>query len=120
MYWRAAHALWTLLFALSAFVQLNDADPIVWFAIYAAAGLVSAFGAAERVRWEAAAAIALGAIAWAIVLVATTDDVGPPMAHGPGGVLAHEVVREVLGLGLVAFWMSVTAVQTRRSQPSDL
>ncbi len=115
---RLLSAGFALVYGLSAVVQLNDPDPVRWFTVYAvAAGVAVAHAAGVTLpRWVPASILG-ASVLWGVALLATTSDVGAPMDHGPGGVLAYEVVRELLGLGLIAVWMG--ALTARSAQPVD-
>jgi len=62
---RVAHAGMVAVFALCAFVQLNDPDPLRWIAMYVAALVVAALGAAGRPDPWLAGIVATIALGWA-------------------------------------------------------
>jgi len=109
---RGAHVAMVPVFALCAAVQLNDPDPLRWIAMYLAALIVAALGAAARPNPWLAGGVALVALAWA----ATEADsfvgcLGAGRAcfsswdmHGDS--IAEEA-REVGGLLIVAAWCGV-------------
>ncbi len=113
--WKLANGLFGVLFLFAAALQLNDADPLRWIAIYLAAA-VPCFLEWPRLRlarWPLPAAVALVAIGWALAHA----------SHGAWSVplgdmfdeweMKNEQVREtreVYGLFIVAGWMLVVAV----------
>lgn len=118
-YRNAGWAMVVLLFA-SALVQLNDPDPVQWFAIYAAAGVVAALSLRRpgAVPWPVPVVIAAVAVVWAVAIM--------PGALGKIGVAdltrtmeaetpAIEIGRETIGLLIVAGWMLVVAFAGRRA-----
>lgn len=112
-----ADAVFVLLFALSAAIQLNDPDPLPWFAIYSAAAVVAAIGW----RWipGLALAIATGAVSlvWSATIAVDIDEwVGFARLVGPmeiqGGPV--ELTREALGLCIIAGYCAFVAARWRR------
>ena len=107
-----------LLFAFAAALQLNDPDPVRWIAVYTAAcavSLVMVFR--RRVMPGIALAVFAIAIAWATLIA----------FGGPGATeYEHmfdawemkspsvEEAREASGLLIVAVWMAVLLIRTRR------
>ena len=117
--WRIGNGVWAVLLILGALVQLNDPDPFVWVAVYLCASALSAAAAAGRLAWWPPAALAVAAVAWAALIAAGGIDESNPM-KGPGGLfesgpLAEEVVREGLGLLLIALGAATQAVVARRA-----
>jgi len=119
---RVASGLMTLLFLLCVVVQYNDPDPIVWMAIYGAAGILSALAALRpgRPDWRVAAAVASIAAIWALTLligvggqVSWAEIAGDYQMKTP----AIEQAREAIGLGLVALWTGLLA-WARRPRPA--
>jgi hypothetical protein len=120
MVFHVIHSLMALLFAVSAALQLNDPDPVQWFAIYGAAAVISAFAALRPGRLPRAIPIVVGLVAlvWAIAI--------SPGAIGKIGwgqlaetmhaeTPAIEIGRETIGLMSIAIWMTVTAFAPRRA-----
>ncbi len=100
---RGIAGLSTAAFSVFALLQLNDPDPVRWFAIYAAAAVATALEAAQRGSRLVDGAVAGVATVWAIGLVVSDQLGGEPMHWGPSwGPLAREGMREFLGLSLVA------------------
>jgi len=90
-----------LLFTCSAMVQLNDPDPVRWFALYGSAALLSLASLLVVIPRAIFAGIALVAGLWAVTLV--------PSVLSAGSFSGSEEERELGGLTLVAlagavFW----------------
>ncbi|MEQ1501161.1 MAG: transmembrane 220 family protein [Myxococcota bacterium] len=118
MAYRLANAAWCMLLLYAVAVQYNDPDPVRWMFAYgvgaAFAGYAAAAGAVPIVPplvWAAIASVAaIGDFAYGS---GQTD----PMGGFPHwGRLRDEIVRETLGLLLMAGWMVVLAWWTRRRQ----
>ena len=106
------------LFGFAALLQLNDPDPIPWVAMYLAACIVSLMVALRRRMPRAAiAGVGLVAVAWAAMIA-----LGGPRADEYGHMFdawemkspAIEEAREASGLVIVAIWMAVLFIRTRR------
>ena len=107
-----------LYFLFALVVQYNDPDPIRWMAIYLAAAGVSLAAAFRRVPPVLPLVVGAVALIWAgtlapVVLFGRTtfaemfrtyEMMSPQMEEG----------REMLGLLVVAVWMTVLAVRSRR------
>lgn len=114
--WRVGDVLFGLLFAYSAFVNANDPDGPMWVAIYLAGAIATAVGSFGRLSASVAALMAglYGLTALGVGLMATggsQDMKGFPQY----GIFTQELVRESLGLALVALWMAAIAWRTRRA-----
>jgi hypothetical protein len=114
--YRLANAAWCVLLLYAVAVQYNDPDPLRWMAAYGigalAAGYAAVFGTVPvgPVLGWAALCVVLAALDW-IWGTGQTD----PMGGFPHwGALTDEIVREVGGLLVMAGWMMVLAVWTRR------
>jgi hypothetical protein len=113
------------LFAWAALLQLNDPDPVAWFAIYAAGGIVATLsglrGRIELRGWLVGGAVLVagvclvwaGALATALLRVDLPElgDLAAPMTPDRPEV---EWARELLGLLIVATWMASVAWRARR------
>jgi transmembrane protein TMEM220 len=107
-----------LLFAFAAALQYNDPDPLPWVAIYLVAAMLSSAHALDR-RLPPGVHVAVGvaAIGWAALIA-----VGGPDASEYGHMfdawemksVAVEQAREASGLLIVAAWMAVLFIRTRR------
>ena len=106
------------LFALAAVLQLNDADPVLWAALYGIAAAISGyFALTSRVPRVAATLLAAAAAAWAGTIAAR----GPALADyllmfdaWEMRSAAVEEAREATGLVIVACWMVVLVIRSRR------
>jgi hypothetical protein len=115
---RALDAVFTALFVLAAYLQLNDPDPARWVAMYLAGAVVSALSFAGRARRDVALGVAAVAVAWAAIWLPDVlrhvpvfrDVVGDPMMFKPG----VELMREFMGLVIVAGWSGGVAVRVWR------
>jgi hypothetical protein len=111
--WRAGNGLWGLLLLAGASVQLNDPDPAAWIAAYCVAALFCAASLMRRLTWRPPACWGIAMLCWAGVVAAGGIQDSNPM-RGPGGLfqtgpLAEEIVRECLGLTLIAIGCFVQA-----------
>jgi hypothetical protein len=106
---RVASALFAGLFAVAAALQLNDPDPVGWFAIYAAAAVVSALAAARRLWWPSAAVVGAVALIWGASFAPRVISGGMlrDLAAAMGPTTGAEEARELLGLAIVVLWMAV-------------
>jgi hypothetical protein len=91
-----------LLFIYSAVVQLNDPDPVRWFALYGSAAVASLASLLVPVPRAIFAGIALVASLWAATLA--------PSVLSAASFTGNEEERELGGLTLVAltgavFWL---------------
>ena len=115
---RIASAVFAAVFLLSAAVQWNDPDPLVWIAGYliaAGLSLAACFGRIP-VLPNAVAAIAFGL---AFLSLAGTIPGAPNEAFTSFEMRApeHEEPREAVGLLICAAWTGFLAVRgSRRSQ----
>lgn len=96
------------LFLMAAWVQLNDADPILWGTIYLAAAAICGFAAATDSSTPIAGWFAAACAAWSLVLawqLATADAwqaMHPEQVDGAVGLLQTEKGREMLGLAIIS------------------
>jgi hypothetical protein len=101
-----------VVFLLSAAVQLDDPDPLVWIAVYAAAAALCGVALAGRNNRIGAALLLVVALAWAALLAPGVvgkahfaDIFGSMKATDP----LVEETREMLGLLIIASWMAALA-----------
>jgi transmembrane protein TMEM220 len=106
-----------LLFTLGAAVQLNDPDPVRWFAVYALAAAACLLSVLRRTHWALPALLGVVALAWAATIaprvvgrVPVGDMFGAWEMHNAG----IEESREMYGLLIIAAWMAVLALRARR------
>ena len=115
--WRAADAVMLLLFALGAAVQLNDPNPVRWFAVYALAALACLLSVFRRSHWAPPAILGAAALAWAATLaphVVGRVPVGDMFGAWEMRNAGVEESREMYGLLIIAAWMAVLALRARR------
>ena len=108
MIFKAFNILMVILFLLSASVQFNDPDPIVWILLYVSAAAFSIAHFFGKLPRFLPLAFALFALLWALPLVPTFWGQAP-LAEVFGRVQmkteAVEVAREFGGLMIVSAWM---------------
>jgi hypothetical protein len=107
-----------LVFALAAFVQWNDPDPLLWFALYALAALLSLAAAAGQIWLHLVGVLSL--------LPALVDARASAFTSWKMRDVSDEEAREALGLAICAAWMVVLIARARverrrpgRSAPVD-
>ena len=99
-------------FLLSAAVQYNDPDPLLWIAIYGGAALLTWLFIRERLNWTVPAITGIALLFWAVFLL--------PQVWGVVGIsdlfeawemqnIAIETAREAGGLLIIAVWFLVVA-----------
>jgi hypothetical protein len=118
MGFKAFNIFMVLLFLLSAAVQLNDPDPLVWIALYLSAAVFSVAHAIRKLPSSWPMAFALIAFLWALTLV--------PAFFGQVSLVdvfrlvemkteEVEVAREFGGLMIVSVWMGVLSLLAKKS-----
>lgn len=119
--WRIADGIFLLLFAFSVVVQVNDPDPFRWIAIYSVAALACMM--AEHLHWTVFALIGIVALAWAATFAPDIIGRVPFLSMFEEFEMKSKDVeesREMYGLLLVAFWMSMLSyrafVRSQRSR----
>jgi len=115
--WAAADALMFLAFALSVAVQLNDPDPVRWMVVYGAAAVACLLSLLHRLRWWLPAALGIAALAWAATIaprVLGTVPVGEMFGAWEMKSPGIEESREMYGLLIVAAWMGILVLRSRR------
>jgi len=114
--WRAADAVMLLLFTLGAVVQLNDPDPVGWFAVYALAAAACLLSLLRRLRWPLPALLCGLALVWAATLaprVVGRVPFGEMFGAFEMKDVGVEESREMYGLLVIATWMALLAVRWR-------
>lgn len=125
--WSKANVLWRGLnfsmacfFAMAAYVQLNDPDPVVWMFVYvvpACLCISTAFSpdVQDHVVWQSlATADIFGSLAGAIYLATT---IRPQMQNDSiNNPLVLEEGREMSGLIIIMLWISLCKFVTWFSQ----
>ena len=110
-----AHWAAALCFALFALLQVNDADPVAWVAIYGVAAVLSGLAGAGHVRRAPSMVLSLATLVWGGDLaykVWNGQEVA--MVEGQEGWLNNELAREAFGLWMVSAWMGVVVAGDRR------
>ncbi|XP_006863493.1 PREDICTED: transmembrane protein 220 [Chrysochloris asiatica] len=111
--WRLCNLLMTAFFALAAFVQVNDPDAELWMMVYTIpAGLTLLVGLYPHVTgncvWKSIAAmLILFCTVWALGLGYYL------LLHAHENILHEEEGRELLGLLIIAAWMSLCHSSSR-------
>ena len=115
--WLGANGLFLLMFAFSAFVQVNDPDPLLWIVIYAAAAVVCGLELRQRTPWWAPAAVGVIALIWAVTIAPRVFGVVPFASMFEEFEMKNvqvEESREMYGLLIVAVWMLAVAYASAR------
>lgn len=107
-----------VIFLYFAYLQLNDENAIRWALIYGVAALACILYVIRRLPWVVPAALGTLTIIWALTKVPDLIGQDLPM-HEVFGTMrmistAVQECREMLGLLIVAFWMSTLTFFTRR------
>jgi hypothetical protein len=109
--------VFAVLFLLSALLQVNDPDPLGWIVLYTAAGIACLAARRDRGARVLPALVGAAALAWSMTLApAALDDLRPLALIKPMDekTPAIELGREFLGLLIVASWMLVLTLASRR------
>lgn len=108
--------IFTLCFLLSAFVQLNDPDPVIWITLYLVPALVSILFL--KTRLNSYIYLSLAVLYFAIAIYQW-----PPEFEGFlfGEVqtmrnMNIELARESFGMGIVAVAMLILGIHVRRTE----
>ncbi len=112
---RVASAVFCAVFLLSAAVQWNDPDPLVWIAGYLLAAGLSLAACFGRIPFVVNAVAATGFALWCLSLAGTIP--GAPSEAFTSFEMqarAHEEPREAVGLAICALWTGFLAVTARR------
>lgn len=113
--WRIADGVAAALFALCAVVNLNDPDPVLWVLLYGLGTYASILDATGRLSSTHAGISATGYWILAGMIAWAGRNGSPDMKGFPQfGIFTQEMVREALGLALVAAWLTALAVRLNR------
>ncbi|HHO50612.1 MAG TPA: hypothetical protein ENK18_06980 [Deltaproteobacteria bacterium] len=115
MAYQILNAVWGSLFIYAALVQLNDPDPVRWITAYGFAATLCGLAIVGRLPWRPT----LGYAVCTLILAGLTwlggSGESHPMSGFPyWGPLREEVVREAIGMSLVALWMTILGLWTRQ------
>jgi hypothetical protein len=116
--YRVANAGWCVLLLYCVAVQYNDPDPLRWMLAYGIGAVVCGI-AAYRGEVPVRPVVAWGVLSLVLAGLDFAYGVGQvdPMGGFPDwGPLRDEVIREALGLSLMAGWMIALAIWTHRRQ----
>jgi hypothetical protein len=113
---RIASAVFCAVFLLSAAVQWNDPDPLVWVAGYLGAAGLSLAAFFGRISVAANGVAAVGFALWCLSLVGSVPG-APSEAFTSFEMQApsHEEPREAVGLLICAVWTGFLALHGRRA-----
>jgi hypothetical protein len=106
---RAVNAVMFLLFLLAVAVQYNDPDPLRWMTVYGLAALGCLLAIFGRLPRAGAALLAAAALVWALLLA--------PRVVGRQSLNSEEG-REMMGLLIVVFWMTLLFFRARPREAS--
>lgn len=107
------------LFLISAALQFNDPDPILWIAIYGAAGLGCLLARRWSIAWWLVAAVAVVSLGWSASMaprVIPTLQPGHLVESMKASTPQIEEGREMLGLLIVGIWTTLVAVRHRSTR----
>lgn len=110
--WKAADALFLLMFMFSVVVQVNDPDPLAWMAIYGAATVACLLSLLGKLPWWFAVITGLFALVWAASIAPRVLGQVPFLdMFGQFEMrdIAVEESREMYGLLIIGAWMAVLA-----------
>ena len=119
MLFHLANWVMTAAFLFSVAVQYNDPDPIRWMSIYGLAALACILKLRDRLRWQFPAVVGAAALGWAASIVprvigqTTFGDMFQSF-HMINPVV--EEAREMGGLLIVAVWMGVLVVASKKGR----
>ena len=110
--WRALNCVTTLFFAVAAYVQLNDPDPVLWVPLYAVPALlcfavVVTPTSTTYVLWNT-----LSIVHASVCAVASLYFGSIGFQKGTLNPLKAEEGREFAGLLLVALWLLLCSVRS--------
>ena len=109
------------IFILSAIVQYNDPDPLQWIAIYMLAGLACLLYKRNSFDTYFSVFVGFVALIWAVfltpyVLEVSLSDIFESMQMKTESV---EVIREIGGLFIVVFWMTILALKSLKNKAAN-
>ena len=119
---RILNALFGAAYVLSAYVQLNDPDPVAWIALYLSAAVTCLAWRLGRCPRALPAVLLVVALAWAGWIGAhMTLGVSLGEALSDWGMYSEgsEEAREIGGLLVVSFWMGTLAWRLFAFSPDE-
>ena len=109
------------LFLLSAVLQYNDPDPLLWMIMWGAAGIACLlYGIGKLPMWLPVAIGAVGLV-WGLALlpgiIRTAGDIRWNEVFMQAGMsnITVERVREMGGLIIISIWMAVLLCKSRKT-----
>lgn len=119
MMFRYFNYVMILVFALSAAVQYNDEDPLLWILIYGAACLVSVLFAIQKMNRFTPIVVAGVSLLWALTIIPDLTMNGFQHMFGDVKMMQSGVkeAREFLGLFIIIAWMTAL---TRSNQKKSV
>lgn len=110
VFFKGLSLIFGLLFAWSAYVQNNDPDALLWYAIYGVAAIASFVFFFGRLKSVVSLALCIAYFVYAIFLWPQKFE---GVTIGEGDIVNIEQGREALGMLIVAIVMLVYALRTR-------
>lgn len=116
--WRVINSVAALYFAVAAYVQLNDPDPVVWVPLYAVPSLLCVAVVVRpdttmSVSWNTLSLVHMAVCAVGALYIGLIG-----FRKGSLSPLKAEEGREFAGLLLVVLWLLVCTVRSRVSLPA--
>ena len=119
MAFKVANWVMLLNFLFSVAVQYNDPDPIRWMLVYGLAALACVLQLRRRLVWYFPAALGAAAFCWAASIAPRVVGKTTFGAMFQSWHMISEVVeeaREMGGLLIVAAWMAVLVIASRKDK----
>lgn len=116
-----ANYIFMSIFLLSAAVQYNDQDPLLWILVYGGAAIICLLWNLDRLHWAVPAVAGLAVFIWSASLfpgfwgLVTFSDLFASV--GMKSQLVEEA-REAVGLLIIFFWMLVLSILSFRMSRS--
>ncbi len=116
-FFKVAGGVFAFLFLISAVLQYNDPDPLLWIAIYGMATLVTLGFVFNKVSYIVPAFVGLlGAIGFFLIFPEKFEG----FAIGQGDIKNIEEGREAFGILIIAIVMFVFALRIRFKNKSKI
>ncbi|PCI18642.1 MAG: hypothetical protein COB62_06555 [Piscirickettsiaceae bacterium] len=110
MIFKIANALVALMFVISALLQLNDPDPVVWFCLYMLCAVCSVLAFTQINAWGFMLSLSMLTMMWAMVLFSdyflNPDPVDWVEVFSATSMKSSqtEIIREIGGLLMCSAW----------------
>ncbi len=116
-FFKVVGGVFAILFLISAVLQYNDPDPLLWIVIYGMATLVTLGFVFNRVSYKVPAFVGLlGVIGFFLIFPEKFEG----FAIGKGDVKNIEEAREAFGILIIAIVMFVFALRIRFKNKSKI